>query len=165
MNFNYAPNDSDSMFCEMERSLQLLKQFTIPVLDDVSTLRDCIEYFYTLNVHVHQFIQGKEDFATRDPDDEGILHVKTRYYGEFMNKKLQKDIAEYPLKVKAGWAMYTEEQYSEICKRFESETSHERINRYDRIFDDKEWVDKANQETEYRKKENIEKLRSYGLNI
>jgi len=169
------PNAYGTIFDVFKHSLKLTEEVILPVLDAITDLDSCVEYFHKFRLPM-RLNNNDDDFVNRDKlrcDNEGLLYVKTGKYGYYMERKREMQLNSIANKINAGIAAfftdsdgkhhpYTQEIYEEHRRKFEQEKP-QRMVRYNQIYEDREWYAKALAELERRKITNIEALRSYGL--
>ncbi len=139
--FQYFKENQDDMLRELKFSLEMTKQYVLPILDKVNTLDECIYFFrnYAGEISTNIF-NSKFNFDLCTEHDEGMLYIKTD------NQKLQEDF-QNTLSGKTG----------------ASEETRQRVAIKNMYFNDPEIHGKALKELEKRKALNTEILKSYGL--
>ncbi len=168
--FVYKPNDDESMLEVVKNSLEETKKYILPVLNEVTNLKACIEYFDMFCSGLLNLYYEEEDFGNTNLSNfynEGLLFIKygsCDYFTEVGEHSLQRQLAMIAHRVKIKQSGYTQKYYDDECKD-NQDYRDQRIARDKKIFNDREWNSAALAELERRKLANIEILKSYGFQI
>jgi hypothetical protein len=125
----------------------------LPVIDEVTDIDTCIRYFSIIGGG----IECKMDF-------EGFLYLKTDNYADIIEEDLKRHRAIYEHNVKLQRHGYTQEELERRVQRHE-EVKKREIAPIEEILTNPKLNAEYNEKLECRKAANIEKLRSYGLNV
>ncbi|MCL2020396.1 MAG: hypothetical protein FWG70_11680 [Oscillospiraceae bacterium] len=153
----------------MEYALEVTTEIVLPILDRVADLDSCIEYFHRFGPGMN-LNYGVEDFGNKFRDNfcnEGLLRIISSEYESYcalIEKGLEKYLFTILNEIKSGRSGRTMESYEEERKRYEDGKSH-RAAHLKKIFNDYDWVSKAQSERKRRRDENLETLKSYGLDV
>ncbi|MDR1674572.1 MAG: hypothetical protein LBR54_03870 [Oscillospiraceae bacterium] len=168
-NFQYKSYDAESMAEAIEYSLETTKKFMLPVFDKATTLDACVDYFYKFKLP-RSFYYDKETFGNDNPNnycEEGLLLTKVCNADSFFKiteKYLKRDHAVDTYNMIIGIGRYSQETLEERRKLIK-DTAPQRMKCCEELFNNYEWINKANEELERRKTANTETLRSYGLDL
>lgn len=158
MKFYYNPTDNNSLMAMLKKALAVAEMYTLPVIGQAVTLEKCMDYFGLMNHRIYPSLGG---------GDEGLLCTKLFSADEFVIFKdkycerelegLKRELSSNPdskrratLEGRIEYIMRGREEGKKQCYDF---------------FINPELQEKAPAELERRKKENTEKLRSYGLDM
>ncbi len=158
MRFYYNPTDNNSLMAMLKKVLAVVEMYALPVIGQAVTLEKCMDYFGLMNHLIYPFLGG---------GDEGLLCTKLFSADEFVIFKdkycerelegLKRELSSNPdskrratLEERIEYIMRGREEGKKQCYDF---------------FINPELQEKAPAELERRKKENTEKLRSYGLDL
>lgn len=131
------PSLPDEILKGMEYQLALTKRFILPALDKAMTIDSCIENDFEIRMSLTIYDDGS--FGTTEGNgyfDEGMLYFKT-----------------------------DRSAYENITKNAVNEGVLRERAYFEKVHSDPELYGAVQAELERRKKENTEKLRSYGLDI
>lgn len=131
------PSLPDDIIKGMEYQLAMTKRFILPALDKAMTIDSCIENDFELRMSLTIYDDGS--FGTTEGNgyfDEGMLYFKT-----------------------------DRSVYENITRNSVSEDALRRRAYFEKVHNAPELYNAVQAELERRKKENTEKLRSYGLDI
>ena len=152
--FSYKSDSEESMLSEVKRSLDVTKQIMLPFLDKIVDIDACIRHF---NVVLHLSSEIENYF-------EGFLYLKTDNYVDIIMEILNKKRAIYEHNVKMKKRGYTQEELERRRQNYE-EVNKRAIALIEKIHTNPELYAEYTKKIEHRKAANIEKLKSYGLNI
>ncbi len=158
MRFYYNPTDNNSLMAMLKKVLAVVEMYALPVIGQAVTLEKCMDYFGLMNHRIYPSLGG---------GDEALLCTKLFSADEFVIFKdkycerelegLKRELSSNPdskrratLERRIEYIMRGREEGKKQCYDF---------------FINPELQEKAPAELERRKKENLEKLRGYGLNI
>lgn len=158
--FYYNPTDNKFLVNALEKALAVMEKHALPVMGEVVTLEKCMDYFELMNHHL---------FLTLEGGGEGLLCTKlfsADEYVMFCGRSCEREIERCRLELDSN-PNSSPKRRASLEERIEYITSRrEEAKRKDyEAFTDPELQEKAPAELERRKKENVEKLRGYGLNI
>ena len=139
--FQYFKENQDDMLRELRFSLDMTLKYVLPILDNVDTLDECINFFknYAGEINTNPFTE-KFNFEICTEYNEYMLYIKTN------NERIQENFR----KILNGETGADEETIQRVTVK----------NKY---FKDPEIHGKALEELEKRKAINTEILKSYGL--
>lgn len=165
---SYCKNKENHMKEIVEKSLINCKKYFIPVLDEIKSLQDCMEYYLEYKFYrqtdIHDYFS--EDIIKNGTDNsEGMLYYKC--YDEYECKELLKENYEkaVALEEKLIQSAKTDSiraDISEALVRFKK--SHEkRLSIIEQTYNDKEKMEYIQSILEERRQRNTEELRRYKL--
>lgn len=153
----YLPDDNDSIKQTFIKALEQAKQYILPVLDNIVSLRDCIEHFLVYSTIVCILPDETADFG----NNEGLLYFKIDDHSD-MTREFKKALEVTKKFIKK------DRHYDSIlamrCADSE-EYRMELISKRDVIYNDPVVYQQVMEELERRRQANIEKLQAYGLNF
>ena len=155
--YYYLPNDNDSIEQTFIKALEQAKQYILPVLDDIVSLRDCIEHFLIYPSIVCIVPDETADFG----NNEGLLYFKIDDHSD-MIQEFNKSNISYKKRNKNKRNFDSE--FKRYCDSGE-EYRMELISKRDAIYNDPIIYQQVMEELERRRQANIEKLQAYGLNF
>lgn len=158
--FYYDPTNGNSLISTLKRALAVTEEHCLPVIGQLVTLEKCMEYFREMNHFLLPFLGG---------NDEGLLCTKLFSADEFvmfMDKNSEREIEKCrrELDFNPDLSPKMRASYEARINYVTEKREEQKKKAYD-LFINPELREKAPAELERRKKENIEKLREYGLNI
>lgn len=132
-----TPSSPDEPLKAMESELELTKRFILPALDKAVTINSCIENSFEVGMRLYLVDDGSFGATHyRNYDSEGMLYFKT-----------DKSVFEG------------------IMKNAVSKFALQEKSFFEKVHSDPELFNKAQTELERRKAENIETLKSYGIDM
>jgi hypothetical protein len=165
----YNREDSESIISAVNLSLEKVKNLLFPTINEIITLKKCVKYFYDINTAmVNYYI--KNDLKTfgneyQNIHNEWLLPIKVLTCDEFIEIRehyIELNLMKTAQDIKDGNSGYSKEDFDEKVKK-SNEEKPIRIAKAKKMYADKEWCDSVLVELERRKKENIERLKSYNL--
>ncbi len=153
-------DEAEEMQSAVKRAFEETKRVILPMLNPVTTLESCIDYFYKFGWIMNLY--DEEDFGNSDPNlfcNEGLLLIKAHYL----------DNGEERMKcnLKAWYQKFGKGDKERLKKKYE-EYNRNRLEQYairEKLLNTPKLYKKAMDELERRRRLNIETLRSYGINI
>lgn len=142
--FSYLTDSESSLTDVLQYALELVQEFMLPIMDKTISLDECINFFRTFRLSCSTLV-FRQDFGNGNPNnmhDEGLLYIQTDY----------KQLKEKWESVLNKTLIVDDERY-------------ERIENLYKYFADSDLHGKALAELKKRKETNLEKLRSYGLEL
>ena len=161
--------NEDTLISTLERALKMVQKVVIPLLNGVTDIEACTEY-YSLNNRFFSLLSLKDiyenvGFALKYPKDkecEGLLWLVLNNRSCYERQCKQWEQSEIKrVKLFEQMSHISKSDYLANISNIVSDS----LSFYDKVFSDKVWLEKAYEELGRRKKENLEKLRGYGLNI
>ncbi len=141
--FYYFSEIEKSMLSALNDSLELVKKYMLPVLNDVDTLEKSIEFFEKFMLLIDTSAYNTDLCFDGDSDyNEGFLYIKTDYQ-----------------KLKEKWRRIVEGENKILPETLK------RVTELYKFFVDPVFNKAVLDELEKRKKSNIENLKLYGVNI
>ena len=165
ISFKCDLTDRDSMLRAFENSLEVTKKIAIPLLDKIHNIDTCIEYLRGVGIMLKLF--DSTDFGNKNPNNdsnEGYLYCITPNYENIIRKKLINDIDIYKKALDKRLDGYYEDEYHRRVEKIET-VVEKRVSQIERIVKNEELYAKLLSELEKRRKNNIERLKSYGVNM
>ena len=154
----YLPNDNDSIEQTFIKALDQAKQYILPVLDSIVSLRGCIDHYMVYHSPIINIISDEYD---RECRNEGLLYFKIDDHSDM--------IREFSKSLEVTKKMIKKDRHydSVLAMRCvdSEEYRMELISKRDAIYNDPVVYQQVMAELERRKQFNIEKLKSYGLNF
>ncbi|MBE6900837.1 MAG: hypothetical protein E7478_00025 [Ruminococcaceae bacterium] len=158
MRFYYNPTSTQSLLGVLSQALVVALKDAIPVIDQAVTLEKCMDYFELMEHRLNPLLDG---------GGEGLLCTKlfsADEYVTFMDKYWERELEDIKRKLSITSDPKRIESFETRIKCIASEREECKEKCY-RLFTEPELQEKAPAELARRKKENTEKLRSYGLDI
>ncbi len=163
---SYPPDDEEKLMESMWASVKQTKEYLLPVLDRVTDLRSCIDYYLKFRA-VDITCYFEDDFGVGTmggKDSDWMSYVKVFTFDEF--RELQQSIyngymEKYREKIKNNALTETDKRNIE----WDNNRLNEDLTGFERWTKDPVLYKKLLDEMETRKAANTEKLRSYGLDI
>ena len=156
--YSYLPNDNDSIEQTFIKALEQAKQYILPVLDNIVSLRDCIDHYMVYHSPIINIISDEYD---RECRNEGLLYFKIDDHSD-MIQEFNKSNISYKKRNKNKRNFDSE--FKRYCDSGE-EYRMELISKRDAIYNDPIIYQQVMEELERRRQANIEKLQAYGLNF
>ncbi len=159
--FEYGAESEESLIASVKHSLEVTQKIALPILDKVTTLKACVEYYRVMGATILH-ICGKDGFGGAD-ENEGLLNFKVYDVEEYIRAKKQfrEESRRYYLhQIEKG---RFKKEYYESDNAWGEELMLQQIKLFEGIRNDMERYTKVLAEMERRKAENIEKLRRYGI--
>ncbi len=165
LDFHCKADDADEMLAGMKNAFNVAKGVTLPVLDKVTDLNACVEYFYCMSsweIGLRPF----DEFIANDSYScsEALILIKAGYRGDGLKKEVERSQARTAQLMKEGYCGYTQKEFEDQCKRDNDYVLHQNALR-DNFLDDPELNKRVMEELERCKAKNIELLKSYGISI
>lgn len=163
--FSYKSDSEESMLFEVKRSLDVTKQIMLPFFDKIVDIDACIRYYYTFDPSRLNFMYDVEEFANNPTPycSESFLLIKTNYRDDGI-KRMEHAIARTANLIKEGKCGYSQKDFENECEK-RNNFRLQQIAIRDKLLDDPKLNAKVMAMLEQSKTANIEKLKSYGLNI
>ena len=165
ISFKCDLTDRDSILRAFENSLEVTKKIAIPLLDKIHNIDTCIEYLRGVGIMLKLF--DSTDFGNKNPNNdsnEGYLYCITPNYENIIRKKLINDLDIYKKALDKRLDGYYEDEYHRRVEKIET-VVEKRVAQIERIVKNEELYAKLLSELEKRRKNNIERLKSYGVNM
>lgn len=166
--FTYAANDCGSMMEELVVALGYTKQYLLPVLDNVTTLLECADFYWLFHPMLLAIYYDKDwGMAKELGQSEGLMLFKiydSRDYEAKSTEKIRQFKEEMLCAMNEGRIGYTLESLDSDCKRLEEQTKIDMADFDEHLNNPQHYADILN-ELDRRKAANTETLRSYGLDI
>ena len=165
---SYCKKKESHMNQIVEKSLESCKKYIIPVLDEIKSLQDCLEYYIKYNYYgqtdIHDYFS--EDFIKNGTDNsENMLFYKC--CDEYRCKELLKEKYDKLISFKEKWICSAQ---SEDVRAARIETlehlkdgQKKRLILVDQIYNDKNKMEYIQRVLEERRQRNTEELRRYKL--
>lgn len=160
----YYKLDDESLNNEIERSFEAARHFMLPILNRVTNLESCIEYFRTFNSQLLNIYDS--DFENENPTHycyEGLLLIKTHNHDDGA-ERMKRTIERTAELMKRKMIGLTQTDFEKECELL-NKVRLEQLTIRNKLFDDPKLYNKVLGELECRKKANTEILRSYGLKL
>ena len=170
--FKYVAGDEGAMQDKIVQSFEYTEKMAIPILDDIITLEACVKHFF----------KYKPGLMRIDADDRYVINwlggshneglLATMIYGKERFEeyvKIRENLFEEYSKLELEWIhngqsglTLEEHRLGEIDRRGQMQKM---INAFEILVSEPEWKAKVSNELELRKKNNIELLKQYGIEI
>jgi len=165
--FSYAADNEESMIESIKYSLGSIKEIMLPILDEVTDLRKCIDYYDMYDTTMMN-IYVDEKFGLMNSGveyNEGLINFKVFNTEEFEEKRRTRmKRAEERVKylISVGGTGYTEESYKKEQLRQE-ERLKKTVSDYEKIMNNPQEYERVMKEMERRKEFNVQNLKKYGV--
>jgi hypothetical protein len=164
---SFDTGDEGSLANALDFALKTTKQLVLPLFDAVTDIEQCLLYLRKYGSS-NRLIGDDEGFGNdnwNNDYNEGLLHVKANYRGDFTELFESREEYEETAKQLAMRGIHGHmDSYEEYRAKAFSNARVARV-RLDAILDNPERREKARAELERRKAANIEILRSYGFEL
>jgi len=151
--FLFETDNESEMLYELQHSLDVTKKIMLPIISKAVDIYSSIECFFQIGMPLR--------FGERF---ECLLFLKTPKYADIFINRLQKRDDEYKEKMEHHVEGYTPEGY-ETELRKSKEVIQREVSPIDEVFADPDLLAEYTAKLERRKAVNVEKLRSYGLDL
>lgn len=156
-------DDSEAMLYGLENAFNVTKSIILAVLDKVTDLDSCVNYFY--NTHQYRAWMDLcqfDEFITNDrySTSEGLILIKTGYRDDGV-ERMEKELAA---RIPMLGSRATQEEIDETRKNYEDYRARQVAFR-DEMLDKPELNKRVMEELERCKANNIEMLKSHGIII
>lgn len=168
--FQYEDSDEENMMCVIKKAFDLTEKYAVPILDEISTLEDCVKYFFKYKSNLLRIVLDDDyiQMRTRDIHNEGLLctivygneryeeyvMARTEEFNGYNNDELER--------IMNGKSKFSIEQHMKNNK--------DRLNRrdvfisaYKMLVNDAIWKEKVCEELKIRKISNIALLKKYRI--
>lgn len=154
--FLVSSENNEEMLKNLEMAFNVLKNVTLQVLDNVTDLDSCVDYF---NRNGQLYLYPFDEFLTKEgcENSEGLLMVKTNYRDDGI-KEMEEDLASLFI----FRDDVTQQEIDQRRKEYETYRV-EQIAIRDEMIDNPELNKRVLDELERRKAANIERLKEFGL--
>ena len=169
--YEYAGADETALTAVVQRSLEMVEQYALPVLDRITDLDACMEYFFKYHPILLAIFEASDRYIdTQNKFNEGLL--PTMLYGKERmaeyrdaSEKVEEDVnADELYRINAGLCGFTLEQHEQnVAER--KENLEEELKRFEILATDPAWKEKVRRELALRKQSNIALLRKLGVEI
>ena len=167
--FIYMPDDEYSLTDALDVALGYTKQFLLSVLDKVTTLSECAD-FYRLFRPMALYIYCDKDWGISHyggEDNEGLMLLKIydmNAYEIMLREEIERSKEDTLRMMNTGRSLYTQEMLDAEYQTH-LDALKKLLAQYDILLNDRERNKELSDELERRKAVNTETLRSYGLEI
>ena len=165
---SYCKKKESHMIQIVEKSLENCKKYFIPVLEEIKTLQDCLEYYivyyFYRQTDIHDYFA--EEFTKNGTDNsEGMLFYKCcdeQGCKELLKKYYEKEVE---LKEKVIRLAETEEVREARLKSFEGldDNHNKKLFIVEQVYHNKDKMEYIQSMLEERRQRNTEELRRYKL--
>lgn len=164
MYFGFPKIENDRVINEFERALNEVKKWVLPEFEKVQTLRDVIDYLYTI-YFMGLDIHGPDvQFYRHINDRDGLFCFELDDPYEIVDRREEIALKRALYKVEHNIDGFTEADYVKSCEDIK-QSNKERREYIGNILNNKQLYDETISEINKRKEKNIGILRSYGLDI
>lgn len=159
--------NEDTLISTLERALKMVQKVVIPLLNGVTDIEACTEY-YSLNNRFFSLLSLKDiyenvGFALKYPKDkecEGLLWLVLNNRSCYERQCKQWEQSEIKrVKLFEQMSHISKSDYLANISNIVSDS----LSFYDKVFSDKVWLEKAYEELGRRRKTNTQTLISYGF--
>lgn len=163
LNYRFEPDNNASIISAFSEASRHTQMYVLPVLDNVVSLRGCIDF---CNIHCSANLilySPDENFGIKydsGKSSEGLLYIKIDDHSD-MTKEIQKSLTLQNEFIKDNKSSVS---FDNLCRIYE-EQRKVTVEKRDSIYNVPELYKKVLDELERRKRINIEALRAYGINI
>ena len=160
MSFFYNPTSTESLIGALQKALRSMEESAMPVINQAVTLRKCMDYFALMDHWINR--------PALDSSGEDLLFTKlfsADEYVMFWNEQYKRQEKAHIIDLRKSNSSPNIEEVIEKMIKDNVDGREKAKERNYELFTDPKLQEKAPAELERRKKENIEKLRGYGLDI
>ena len=165
LKIEYTLNNEESLINALKKALEEVKKWVLPMLDDVKTVKDIIDYQHRMGVTTQYFAVCDNAYLDHETpySDGAILFAldDPHYYPRRVKELL---LAQLNFEIEHGIHFFGKETYEETCERFDKNLA-ERLAQIDYVINNENFYKQTLAELERRKIANIKILNSYGLNL
>ncbi|MBQ6944884.1 MAG: hypothetical protein IJN43_11245 [Ruminococcus sp.] len=165
LKIEYTLDNEESLINALKKALEEVKKWVLPILDDVKTVKDIIDYQHRLGVTAQYFAVCDNVYLNHETpcSDGAILFAldDPYYYPKRIKELLQ---TQLDFEIEHGIHFFGKETYEETCERFDKNLA-ERIAQIDDVINNKHFYEQTIAELQRRKKANLEILKSYGIDL
>lgn len=165
LKIEYTLGNEESLIIALKKALEEVKKWVLPILDDVKTVKDIIDYQHRMGVTTQYFAVCDNAYLNHETpcSDGAILFAldDPYYYPKRIKELLQ---AQLDFEIEHGIHFFGKETYEETCERFDKNLT-ERIAQIEDVINNKYFYEQTLAELERRKTANTKILNSYGLNL
>ena len=165
LKIEYTLNNEESLINALKKALEEVKKWVLPMLDDVKTVKDIIDYQHRMGVTTQYFAVCDNAYLDHETpySDGAILFALDgpHYYPRRVKELL---LAQLDFEIEHGIHFFGKETYEETCERFDKNLA-ERLAQIDYVINNENFYKQTLAELERRKIANIKILNSYGLNL
>lgn len=165
LKIEYMLGNEESLINALKKALEEVKKWVLPILDDVKTVNDIIDYQHRMSVTVQYFAVCDNVYLNHEtPCSDGaiLFALDDPYYYPKRIKELRQ--AQLDFEIEHGIHFFGKETYEETCERFDKNLT-ERIAHIEDVINNKYFYEQTLAELERRKTANTKILNSYGLNL
>ena len=163
LKIEYTLDNEESLINALKKALEEVKKWVLPILNDVKTVKDIIDYQHRLGVTAQYFAVCDNIYLNHETpcSDGAILFAldDPYYYPKRIKELLQ---TQLDFEIEHGIHFFGKETYEETCERFDKNLA-ERIAQIDDVINNKHFYEQTIAELQRRKKANLEILKSYGI--
>lgn len=164
MYFGFPKIENDRVINEFERALNEVKKWVLPEFEKVQTLRDVIDYLYTI-YFMRLDLHGPDvQFCRHINDRDGLFCFELDDPYEIVNRREEIALKRALYKLEHNIDGFTEADYVRSCEEIK-QSNKERREYIGNILNNKQMYDETILEINKRKEKNIGILRSYGVDI
>ena len=164
MYFGFPKIENDRVIKEFERALNAVKKWVLPEFEKVQTLRDVIDYLYTIYFMGLDFDGPDVQFCRHINDRDGLFCFELDDPYEIVDRREEIALKRALYKLEHNIDGFTEADYVRSCEEIK-QSNKERREYIGSILNNKQLYDETVSEINKRKEKNIGILRSYGLDI
>ncbi|MBD5097200.1 MAG: hypothetical protein HDT40_09455 [Lachnospiraceae bacterium] len=162
----YEKDNEESLLTSMWNTVEKTKQYLLPVLEKVTDLRSCIDYYHKFAFAdiLCYFADGFEVGTMGGRASDWLSFIKLFTFEEFKKMKqsiYNSDMEKYKEKIKSNILLNSDKSDIEWL----TTTLNRELTGFEKWTKDPLLYKKLLDEMEIRKAGNIEKLRCYGLEI
>ena len=148
--YSFLPGDNNSISHSFLEALSHTKQYIIPVMDKIVSLRDCVDFYMVYHSPIMQILFNEKDISGAN---EGLLYFKIDDHSD-----MKHEFAKY-LDCHKRFTDY------DVLFKHAEEYRKKQIQKRDEVYNNNEKYEEIVAELSLRKNTNLNILRQYGLNI
>ncbi len=164
MYFGFPKIENDRVINEFERALSAVKKWVLPEFEKVQTLRDVIDYLYTIYFMGLDLHGPDVQFCRHINDRDGLFCFELDDPYEIVDRREEIALKRALYKLEHNIDGFTETDYIRSCEEIK-QSNKERREYIGNILNNKQLYDETISEINKRKEKNIGILRSYGVDI
>lgn len=164
MYFGFNQTTNEAIIKAFESALREFRKWVLPILQEADSIINVLEYFYKFSPSNLLIYNPDNDFKRWEIDNEGLLVFKLNNPYEMIEKKCKEAMEQNIYETEHNLNGHTLENFEENCDNIRKSELRQK-DKINNILKNAANYQKTLAELERRKTSNIERLKSYGLNL